>query len=438
MGFMETSKKQLYHAKTLSDNAIYNAFLRLIDVQAKFNEDLNVILPLIDLVEYGLGLLYAILPIEFQPITVDFKYEPPTVEDVMHGVWAKFKPVDFSAKYVWMTDFMRYVVENFREEFWQSLLSGAPQKARYDRTPYGYGIYDPIVMREFLRATFMRLRLMRTSDVSWMRNVKDIAEHLEMHGIVDEHIFNRMMMVMSAQVNAFVLGLSVLGRSRLCRVDGGLGVIPMVRADGRVGEVKFRALEHLLFGFILGVTPLGYGLLMPRSGVLRNPGGKGNPRLFEAVKDKIDGVRDRHTLTCLAYSNYNRPDEMADYHRSERTHQYHYLQTIRRMIEEWVDAQIGGIVSEPFKVRQYKNAVLQAAFWKAKRHRWGFQAFKYLSEEQWRELWKRLWVGQGLDPELLDKLYDGMEKWVEAIRRERIEAGERVGERRRIMAGVGG
>jgi hypothetical protein len=432
------SKKRMYHAKTLSDNAIYNTFIRLLDVQPKFNEDVNIILPVIDFTEYGLGLLYAILPIEFQPITVDFKYEPPTTDDVMQGIWAKFKPVDFSTEYAWMTDFMKYVTENFKDEYQQILISGAPQKARYGRTPWGYGIYDPIVMREFLRATFMRLRLLRTADISWMQNVKDIAEYLKMTGVTDAHIYNRMMMVLSAQKYAFVLGLSLLGRSRFCKVENGWGYIPIVRHDGKAGEVKFRTLDQLLFGFILGVTPLGYGLLMPKEGVLKSPDGKKNPRLFETIKNKIKGVRDRYTLTTFSYSNYNRPEEMADYHKSERTNQYHYLQTIRRMIEEWVDAQIRDIVSEPFKVRQYKNAVLQAIFWRAKRHCWGFQGFQALTEEQWRELWRNLWVRNGLDPAILDKLYANMTPFIEAVRKERIEEGEKIKRTRTTMASIGG
>jgi hypothetical protein len=129
---------------------------------------------------------------------------------------------------------------------------------------------------------------------------------------------------------------------------------------------------------------------------------------------------------------------MANYHKSERTNQYHYLQTIRRTIEEWVDAQIRDIVSEPFKLRQYKNAVLQAIFYRAKRHRWGWQGFQALTEEQWKELWKNLWVRNGLDPAILDKLYANMTPFIEAVRRERIEEGEKVKRTRTTMASIGG
>jgi hypothetical protein len=426
------SKKRMYHAKTLSDNAIYNTFIRLLDVQPKFNEDVNIILPVIDFTEYGLGLLYAILPIEFQPITVDFKYEPPTTDDVMQGIWAKFKPVDFSTEYAWMTDFMKYVTENFKDEYQQTLLTGAPQKARYGRTPWGYGIYDPVAMREFLRATFMRLRLLRTADISWFNNVSDIVSFLKMHEVTDANVWNRLMMIFSAQINAFVLGLSVLGKSRFCKVENGWGVIPIIRHDGREGEVKFRTLDHLMFGFILGVTPLGYGLLMPKEGSLKLPEGKKNPPVFEAVKNKVKGVRDRHTLTTFAYSNYNRPEEMADYHKSDRTSQYDYLQQLRRKIEEWVNSQLIGVETAPMKIRQYKNAVLQAIFYRAKRHRWGFQGFQALTEEQWRDLWRNFWIRQGLDPAVLDKLYAGIEPFIDEVRRVRMDVGEEV-KRKRLM-----
>jgi len=429
-----TSKKALYHEKTLSDSAVYDTFVRLIDVQPKFNEDINVQLPPIDFTEYGLGLLYAILPVEFQPLTVDFKFQPPSVEEILQGIWAKFEPVDFSAQYAWMSDFLKFVSENVKEEYQSSLIRSSPQKARYDRTPYGYGVYDPVATREFLRATFMRLRLLRTADVSWISDLKDIEERLKMSGVTDAHVYNRLMMVMSAQRYAFVLGLSVLGRSSLCKVEKGLGSIPIVRHDGRAGEVRFRTLDHLLFGFILGVTPLGYGLLMPKEGILKNPEGKKNPKLFEVVKNKLKGIRDRHLLTAFAYSNYNRPDEMVDYHKSDRTAAWHYIQAIRSRIEEWVDAQVRDVESNPVRIREYKSAALQAIFWRAKRHRWGFQGFQALTEDEWRGLWKDMWTRRGLDPAILDRLYEGMKPFVEAVRKERLEAGEEVKRTRTTMA----
>jgi intein/homing endonuclease len=697
--------------------------------------------------------------------------------------------VDFSKEYAWMTDFMKFTTENFKEEYVPSIQVGTLKKAKYDRTPYGYGIYDPRATREFIRATFMRLRLLRTADLSWIRDLRDITEYLKMAGVTDEHIYNRLMMIMSAQRYAFVLGLSVLGRSRLCKVENGWAVIPIVRHDGKALEVRFRTLDHLLFGFILGVTPLGYGLLLPKKGVLRCPEGKKNPRLVEAVRDKVKGIRDRHLLTTFAYcydentevltkegfkkfselsyddeiatlnpetdeieyqrpiaihkfsykgkmvhivgrsidllvtpehrlycanffrerkgknegfkfieaiklvethkpqkykfkrtakwkgvdveyfelpgyerswvvhgsgrtfkkdeklipvedwlgflawyiaegdtstygmvriantkeenlqeilelckrmgfdasiyknsakglekagvqissvqlwkylrqfgnatekfipswikmlppdklkifletltkgdghkdsrnwkyytsskrladdvqeiaikagyaasvgehvdtrfgggariyivhidrkrkdttitrrpelidydglvydvtvpkhhiilvrrngkvcwssnSNYNKPEEMVDYHKSHRTASWHYIQAIRRRIEEWVDAQVRDVESDPIKVRQYKSAALQAIFWRAKRHRWGFQGFQALTDDEWRGLWKDMWTRQGLDPAILDRIYEGMEPFVEAVRRERIEAGEEVKRTRTTMALVG-
>jgi len=48
-------------------------------------------------------------------------------------------------------------------------------------------------------------------------------------------------------------------------------------------DVKFRTLDHLQLGFILGVTPLGYGLLLPRESIYQLPGGKENPPIIDVI-----------------------------------------------------------------------------------------------------------------------------------------------------------
>jgi len=427
-----TSKKRKYHEKTLSDDAIFVNYIRMLDLYRLFSELAWIQLPVLDYTELGLGLLYSILPVDFEPVTIDYSFKPPTVDEALQGIWVKFEPVDFSRLYAWMTDFTLYVTENFKEKFQPEIIEGILPKAIYGVTPYGRGVYDPVIAREFLRATFMRLRLLRTPDISWFSCLEDIVEYIDMIGVTDEHVADRLTMILSAQRFSFVLGLSLLGRSELSRVEDGWVVIPMATADGRVFDLRFKTFEQLQFGFILGVTPLGYGLLLPNESIYKLPEGKRNPKVVDVVMSKVRGIISRLTLSAFSYSNYNMPHEMADYHKSDRTNQYHQLQTVRRMIEGWVEDRVTRVESNPILIRQYKNAVLQAVSWRSKRHRWGFNAWKTMSEEEFRELWKKFWVKHGLNPEVLDKLYDEMEVWLDHVRREKIRAGERV-KRTRIM-----
>jgi hypothetical protein len=419
-------KKQKYHNKTLSDDAIYTVYLRTLDIQPMFAEYAWLQISAFDLTELGMGLLYSILPVDFQPYSIDFTYELPTVSEALQGIWAKFEKVDFAKLYTWMTDFREYVLENIKEEYQPDLLIGAVPKALYDITPYGRGVYDPIICREFLRSTFYKLRLIRTPDTSWLKTMDQIVEYLQMIGVTDEHIFNRLMSIFSAQTQAFVLGLSILGRSKLTETDGEWGVVPIKTAKGEIYDLHFRTLDHLQMGFILGVTPLGYGILLPKESIYKLPDGKKNPPVIQVMVNKIRGIINRLPLTTWSYSNYNKPEEMTDYHKSERTNQYDLLMTQRQIIEEWVAKQIPPEEANPVRIRQYQNAVLQAISWRAKRHKWGYDSWKYMTEEQFKEWWKLHWKGQNLNETVLDKLYSGMEVWLKRIREEKVSLGEKV------------
>ncbi|RLI87533.1 MAG: hypothetical protein DRP01_01620 [Archaeoglobales archaeon] len=426
--------KKKYHAKTLSDSAISLTFQRLLDIDPYFAEYVWLYLSPFDLSQLGLGLLYNILPIDYEPYNIGFEFELPNFDELLQGIWGKFKPIHFERLYMWMTDFKEYIIENFKEEFQEDLLIGRGEKAIYGITPYARGLYDPIVAREFLRATFHRLRLLRKPDESWIKTMEQIADYLEMIEVTDDNIFNRLMMLFSAQSQAFVLGLGVLGKSRLSDVEGDLAKIPFMDAQRNILDIKFSTLDHLQFGFILGVTPLGYGLLLPKKSIYKLIDDKKNPPFLKALIEKMNIIKNSLILTTFAYSNYNKPEEMINPHKSDRTNQYALLHQQRRIVEKWVETRIPPEESNPIRIRQYKNAVLQLISWRAKRHRWGFKAWKTMTEDQFKEWWLNHWEAQGLNRQTLLNLYGGMRLWLQRLQEEKVRLGKRVKLRRLRLA----
>jgi len=333
-----------------------------------------------------------------------------------------------------MTDFREYILENIKEEYQPDFLIGLLPKAIYGVTPWARGIYDPIVVREFLRATFHKLRLLRKPDEMWRSMLEQIAEFLEMIGVTDDIMFNRLMGLFSGQVNAFILGLSVLGRSRLTKMEGERGVIQLLDATGRLHDVKFRTLDHLQFGFILGITPLGYGVLLPKESVYKLPEGKYNPTFLKVLEKKIRGMIHRIPLSTWAYTNYHKPEEMINYYKSEKADQYALLQTQRRFIETWVSMRVPPEESNAVRIRQYQNAVLQLTYWRVKRHRWGFGSWKAMTEEEFRDWWLDYWTRQGLSKETLSRLYEESIRWRVRLGEDRVRLGRRVKERKLRLA----
>jgi hypothetical protein len=374
------------------------------------------------------------VPVEWQPYAIDFTFETPSVEEMLQGIWAKFKPVAFEKLYIWMTDFREYIMENIKPEFQASLITLTAEKAIYGVTPYGRGVYDPVVAREFLRSTFQKLRLMRMPDMSWREMLDHISEFLGMIGVTDEITYNRLMLLFSAQREGFVLGLSLLGYSKLSEKEGDYAKIPFMDARGNIWEVRFKALDHLQMGFILGITPLGYGVLLPKESIYNLPEGKKNPTFLKVLDQKVRGMIGRLTLTTWAYTNYHKPEEMRDTHRSDKANQYALLQTLRRHVEDWVRNKLPVGVVDAVTVRAYQNAVLQLITWKAKRHRWGFLGWEAMTDEQFKDWWLRHWERQGLNKTILQSLYEGVEPWLKATREYKLQIGKRIKQIRQRLA----
>jgi len=430
----EILKKVKYFEKTLSRDAIYTTYLRSLDVAPLFAQYVWLQISAFDLTELGIGLLHDILAVDFQPYAIDFTYVAPDISEVFQGIWAKFEPVDFGKLYDWTADFEKYIRENITEERQTEVIEGRMRKAFYGLTQYGRSFYDPVVAREMLRATFWKLRLIRRPDISFQKTIDEITELIRMVGVTDEHLFNRLMMAMSAQIFSFTLGLSLLGVSTLTETEEGWGVVPIKTAKGEVYNLYFKTLDQLQMGFVLGVTPLGYGLLLPEQSIYKLPEGKRNPTVIKVLVNKIKGIINRLTYVTWAYSNYNKPEEMLNPHKSERTTQYHELLTQRHFVERWVANRIPPEEANPIKIRQYQNAILQAVAWRAKAHKWGYEAWRYMSEEEFKEWWLTHWKRQGLNETTLKALYEGAQIWLKRLREEKLEVGSKVKQSRLRLA----
>ena len=296
-----SSIKEKYHQKVLSSNAIYINWIRMLDIQPLFARIVWLDLSIFDLSQLGLGLLYYLLPIDLKPFTIDFDFELPSIDETLQGIWMKFKPVNWEQKYDWLADFEKYIIKNFKKEYREDLIEYMNLKAIYGKTQYARSYYDPFIPREMMRSTMIRLRLMRTPDTSWLSTMQTIQEVLEITGITDDHVFNRVMMHYSAQSEAFVLGMAVLGKSKLCKMDGDFAVIPFMDSQKNMYDLKFRTLDHIQLGFILGVTPIGYGLLLPKESIYRLPEGKKNPPIIDVLIEKMRRLTNRLSLTTWAY-----------------------------------------------------------------------------------------------------------------------------------------
>jgi hypothetical protein len=424
----------MYFKKLLSDDALMVNISNMIRVAPLFASDVWLDVTAMDTAVIGLGLVSAITPSELEPLNVSFDYRLAEPHEMEQGIWFVFEPVRFRDLYAFLTDLQEYVIANFQEQFQQEVIKKLYQKALYGITPYGRGLYDPPVAREFVRSTLHRLRLLRGTDKSYFDALDNSVARAGIAEPVRDLEFNRLFLVASAQVNAFVLGLSVLGRSTLTRTEDGWGVVPTKDSFGGIHDVRFRTLDHLQLGFILDITPLGYGFLLPEESMYRMPTPRENPPIINVITEKARKISRSVGITPWAYANYNRPEEMIDHHRSERTAQYDLLMAQRRFLEDWVEKRIPPDEANPVRIRQYKNAVLQLVSWKAKAHAWGYDGFEAMDDVQFEIWWYENWRRQGLNLSTLIRLYGEIESWLRPLRQRKLDLGRKVRETRKRLA----
>jgi len=415
--------KKKFWAKVLSKDAISITFQRSLDLAKVFADYVWLQVSAFDLSQLGLGLANNIAPVDMQPLNIDYKAELPLIDQALQGIWINFTPIDYGELYPWMKDLREFIKENIKEEYRVQMVIGIGVKGFYGITPYERSIYDPVIAREFLRATAHRFRLLKTSDKVYSFIISQLSDYLEMVGATTDIIYNRIMLLMTAQTQTFILGLSLLGKSRLTHVENGLTQVTYEDAKGNLVNVKIATLDHIQFGFILGLSPLGYGLLLPKTSVYKLPEDKKNPPIVTVICNKIIGMKNRLAYLAWAFSNYNKPEEMQDPHTSEKVQCYLEWHYLRRQIEEWTLRQLGEEAKDPMRIRQYQNAILQLISWRAKRHKWGYELFKKMTEEQFFYWWVEYWKSQGLNETTLKTLYEGFKIWLNPIREKKLYLG---------------
>jgi len=212
----DTSKiKEKYHDKTLSQDAVTINWQRILDTSELTADYVWLNIPIFDLSQLGLSVLFSTLPYEWQPFAVDFTYNLPSVDEIMQGIWVDFSQINYEFNYPWTASLDEFIRNMFKPEYWKYFTNIASRVARYGISTYEGYLYDPPLSRMFTTQTFHRLRLQRKPDFSFMQSADILADKMEINEIVSYEVLARLRLLVSAQENAFVLGLGVLGKSRL-------------------------------------------------------------------------------------------------------------------------------------------------------------------------------------------------------------------------------
>lgn len=443
-------EKKKYWAKVLKEEAIWTNYLRSVDTEDIFNEWAWSESMFFIWLNISSLFIFGLEPYELEPLDPEFNIEVPSLAEWLQGIKVKIIPKTVGEawkEFYWdyykeevppEVDFDIFVDATILPEYLQYIYEQKYRKLRVGYSKYGECFVDPPVIRDFIRSTLYEL-IKRRIDLERIRKIFKIAVErgFMVEGIV-ESIYNRMVMHLQSIFESFILDYNLLNYSKLCSRGSEKTTIPITTWRGIVLDMEISKFDEINMGFILNVTPLNLGILMSRKSVFKpspiSPHKVGTCVPAHFIDWKVRRMVSRYRATGVGFGNYQRPEEAFDFHRSERADHYHAIRDFYRHIDNLVENILANKGIDRYHMNMYKRAVSMLIGHKKKRHKWGYAAFRSMSEEEFRDWWIDYWARQGLDINILSELYNMVIKWLKPLRGKLEELGKRLSQRRKQLA----
>jgi hypothetical protein len=396
-------QKKKYHAKTLSIEAEDTLVWRFLSVYDLTLDISSLLIPEFYYASMSLSLTFDFDLFELEPLNLEFEWRFPDIEEWLKGVSIVFDRIfpDIAI------DVESFVIGNFKDVYIADILGTMTEKCYYGKSTYGSCYVDPVAVREFLR-TAIALAIKRHANIPHRKMlIETLSRTLNVNTDVARFVHDKMAIVTDTHVICFTLDYGLLDVSQLCEtyeVDPSMGKSYFINLDNQIVSVAFKNLADAQYGCILDIAPLDFCYLMPEEDVYEH-----SPEMYVAsAEEKLRRFRDRLMLSPLALTNYQSGEEAADYTKSERLEIWGNLMglryTIESMVKGWLDRNVPDL--DIITRRKYVTAVLQLAGHVGKRHKWGYKIFRVMSDDELKSWWIDYWSQQGLDSNVLEKLWN--------------------------------
>jgi hypothetical protein len=392
--------------KSFTDDAIDQNFFKLLDVfeWAAFEGEAT----LSDTLFTSLvaTLLHGIPLADVVPWQQLFRIELPTAEEYARGVLIRIErvaPEEVVPALETVEGTLGYI---FVEPVAEPVTSQVPGKAVYGVSRYDQSYFDPTAVREFLRSTAYAVTKRGTSFAGMRDEMAALAETLGLRPEVAEDLLNRSLLVEALKLQGAIADYAWADETVV--TDG------RVRFRAGSGEEVEVEVAHLLDAVAGCYADLSFSdacYAMPedyyRYYPLRYDPTAARIALDYLVSIFTRGFRNRLTLTALALANYQTAEERA---RPVTPRAEAYALSTSQC--QRLDSLVEGFVlrakpdTTPVELNLYKVAVRALYGELTAAHRWGAEAQRAMARDQLKQYWVEKWSRYGLNPQLLDRLFD--------------------------------
>ena len=360
-------------------------------------------------------LLFDIPLSDIVPWLLNWTIELPSLDEFLHGVLIKLEPVDISLEFPELASVFDTVWAIFADEVAEGVAGMRLEKAIYGRSRYDESYYDPLAVREFLRSTLFAFT---KKGISWPEarlRVEAAAERLGVPEDLARVVFDRLSMISAVKERAATWDYAWWDGSSWA-LEGSGGAVEFVTYDLTVEAVEYEQLFDAQAGGIWDHSCWEYCFWTPDVPAYRFDPEK-LKAAFDVYRDAlVSGWRKRFTVTALAVANYQRAEERRSW-RSGRVETFAVPASHRQRIEALVESVVKGLDPnvDPVRLRLYESAALDVYGSLYGVHKWGTEMHRAMTPEELKGYWLSKWSGDGLDPAVLEKLWETVKPVVDTF-----------------------
>jgi hypothetical protein len=422
--------KRKYHESVMTADAEWTNYLRFLNMYDMFIQWSSFIIPEFAIDAVAIITTFGINPFELDVFSLVFDVKLPSLDEYLKGINIVIDkiPIEIALNKLGIPlDFSSFLDQNLQIGIPEFPIEVAPEKCVYGKSVYGKCYVDPDTMREFIRNAILAIFKKHRDIESARREIESLADALGISRDTVATLFNRIVMLRSYYRNMFTLNVSSLNVANLASDEV---KVPVYTFDGEVVDVDLQYLTDALMGCMLDLNALDLCYVVPEGSAFKADTDPTQqvPQILDAIQNVVKDNVSRYLYTPMALANYATGRERADYRYSQRTETWGQQMALRFALDAYVESVLQKLLpdADKFTINTYASAVRQLFGHMYKRHRWGIDLWSMLDDEELKTYWISYWTSQGLDPDVLNKIYDRIKDILQYLARRKYELGRSV------------
>jgi len=422
--------KRKYWTKVLSQSALDLGFWIMNNVFDFFSFWIDLTLSDTLLASLASMIFGDLAPDDIPPWNLAWNVELPTTEELLRGTLIKLeKKRACVALGEWLglsqqeieelcskTASLELAIEMFFTPAVSSVINATRlNKGYYGKSRYLKAFYDPIAARDFIRSTLIAWIKKKGSYEEVRNRIEQAMKTLNIVEPVAADLFLRLRLVSDAKETCFTWDMAWWDRTYWGPEESHSPPTPVIETVDFYGnkvKLEYRALYDAQLGGWWDESYWDLFFFVPedvQKEEVYKVWKEFNDTYLSMFRDAmVVNARGRIFVTPTAVANYQTIEERTYPWRSGRTETYALPYSQKLRIESIVKSIVTKMNPriDSYTLRLYVSAALELYGRLYSPHKWGNDMYRSMSEDELKQYWISKWSSDGLDPRILEVIWD--------------------------------